>query len=965
MCKDASFLLHQAKTHYDYDTAPAGIAYFDGSIYVAARLDGVVRKRDAYSEWMTASDATAYTMDYPFGVCIDGAYVFVTAWNDDKIVKFDISSLDYVDDYWLEGSNERSLSSPAGIACDVDYLYVCDKYNNRVIRMQKNLVASWDLVDDVISGLYAPEGVVCDDTYLYVVDTGNHRVLKYDKSALTLVDVIGSEGSGVGEFNLPSGIACDDTYLYVSDTNNNRIVKLLKSDLSWVGARCYYDDVTDDTGPSYLPPGNNSKHQSPTPEENYADVSVVSVPDMDIKDTNADLFRAGTDRATQIAAAYPWYTNSDIHGDSRMTDSAWDVGSDQLAGVEHAYASFSMDVHLLPVPITTSANFDTIVQAPAEEDFDIVTRVEDKSNWTYSRVGTGGDYTSFTTWNADRLRDLRTLNEVEICVPVGDGLTEAFSISGWTTGPDNYIKVTTRDQGVPGNYHYGIAGAGFVLEGYILTSAPNLWIDGIEIHNTDYHGIYANWQEYAPPNWWLRFTNNIIHSASRNWSGIRIYDIPYYPNKMLVGIHNNIIYNCSEGISAIFDEANYRIYNNSVFNCDYGIRTTVAGGSRVHAINNACLGNGADFHPSGGFSDFYTYNNASTDSSAPGDDALTSVIAANQWANTITNSEDLHLLPDSQLRGAGAIVTESYVTYDIDNEHRMLSWDIGADQFYPKVRELTFTCNTYVVPIEYTQAFNIDTIVSGRIEQGITTDTTIVLVMEPPFSIDALLPDRKTSAFTMDAWIKGFALNTLDASVVDRMESLLSCDSIVRQTKEASFTISASIRELYKFLLSSIDVHVSARELLTAIFGIDAIINHSYEAHTLYSEGDYDDAYSTEHSLGNPIGKQLRYATQYERGTRDVRIFYRNESGFNLRDVTLQPVEKYDDQQGEQSTWWKLAKTQAELETAQWGAPLVLGDFDVHHTTNFWARIAVPDGQDAGVYTDVVLRITAVAKSEG
>jgi len=968
MRKDASSLLHQAKTHYDYDSSPSGIAYFDGLLYVAARLDGKVKKRDAYGEWMTASDATTYTMDYPFGVCVDGAYVFVTAWNDDKIVKIDIASLDYIDHYWLEGTNNRSLSSPAGIAYDNDYLYVCDKYNNRIIRMQKNLSASWDLIDDVISGLYAPEGVACDDTYLYVVDTGNHRILKYDKSALTLVDLTGNLGSGVGEFNEPSNVAYDETYLYITDKNNSRIVKLLKSNLSWVGARGYYATVTDDTAPSHLPPGSDSITQSPTPGNNYADVSAVGNPDMDIKDTNAELFRAGTERATQIAAAYPWYTNTDIHGDSRMTDSAWDVGSDQLVGVEHSYTSFSIDLHLLPVPMTTSYNIDAIVQAPVEEEFGIITRVrEDNINWTYTTVGTGGEYTTFASWESDRQRDLEAANEIEICVPIGAGTAETVTISGWWTTEDNYIKITTLNDYIPGNYHYGIAGNGFVLSGNMDIYVANVWVDGIEIDYLGTHGIDLDIYPFqSNPGWWTRITNNIIHSVSRSGTGFYISDLPDYPKAYGIYVCSNVVYDCSIGIHLSFaynpgvpDQkgANYQVYNNSVFNCNYGIQTVLS--NYITARNNACLGNSYDFD--GPFESLFASNNASTDSSAPGDNSLTGVIAAGQWISTTTLSENLHLRHTSQLRGAGTVLIDSYATYDIDDENRMHLWDIGADQFYPKVHELELTCSTYVVPIERTQEFNIDTIVSGRIEQGITTDTTIVLVMEPPFSIDALLPDRKTSAFTMDAWIKGFVLNTLDASVVDRIERLLSCDAIVQQTIEDNLTISVSVRELYKLLLSSIDVHVSAREGLTTIFGIDAIIDHAYEAHTLYIDDDYDDAYSTGHSLGNPVGKKLRYAAQYERGTQDIQIFYRNESGFNLQDVTVQPVEQYDDQKGEQSTWWKLAKAQAALEDVQWGAALTLGDFDIYHTTSFWARIAVPDGQSAGAYTDVVLRIAAVA----
>jgi len=59
--------------------------------------------------------------------------------------------------------------------------------------------------------------------------------------------------------------------------------------------------------------------------------------------------------------------------------------------------------------------------------------------------------------------------------------------------------------------------------------------------------------------------------------------------------------------------------------------------------------------------------------------------------------------------------------------------------------------------------------------------------------------------------------------------------------------------------------------------------------------------------------------------------------------------------------WWRVAKTQVELDAATAGEALLLGDFQVDETDIFWVRVSVPDGQVGGIYTDVVLQVQAEA----
>lgn len=62
------------------------------------------------------------------------------------------------------------------------------------------------------------------DGRLYVADSGNHRIQVFDDQGFYLDD-FGVTGIGPGELNEPWGIAVDDQYVYVTDTWNHRLQK--------------------------------------------------------------------------------------------------------------------------------------------------------------------------------------------------------------------------------------------------------------------------------------------------------------------------------------------------------------------------------------------------------------------------------------------------------------------------------------------------------------------------------------------------------------------------------------------------------------------------------------------------------------------------------------------------------------------------------------------------------------------
>jgi len=75
---------------------------------------------------------------------------------------------------------------------------------------------------------------------------------------------------------------------------------------------------------------------------------------------------------------------------------------------------------------------------------------------------------------------------------------------------------------------------------------------------------------------------------------------------------------------------------------------------------------------------------------------------------------------------------------------------------------------------------------------------------------------------------------------------------------------------------------------------------------------------------------------------------------------TTLKVKPVDSSGSDESSWCKLALTQAELDAAVPGAELTLGDKAHSVTLSFWRRFTVPAGTPVQNKTDLKLRITGV-----
>jgi hypothetical protein len=78
-------------------------------------------------------------------------------------------------------------------------------------------------------------------------------------------------------------------------------------------------------------------------------------------------------------------------------------------------------------------------------------------------------------------------------------------------------------------------------------------------------------------------------------------------------------------------------------------------------------------------------------------------------------------------------------------------------------------------------------------------------------------------------------------------------------------------------------------------------------------------------------------------------------SGYDYTGLVGQPV---DTAGGDESAWYALALTEAELDAATPGDPLNLGDKPHDVTISFWRRCSVPAGTAVQNKTDLKLQIT-------
>jgi len=132
-----------------------------------------------------------------------------------------------------------------GMVTDGTYVYVLEGNNNTVRRLDPSTAtvttlaggdgsatngAGWTDGSGAIAQFNMPDGITCDGTNLYITERMNHRIRKMDLATNT-VSTIAGDGTGAyndalglaAQFDMPRGITTDGTSLYIADYGNNRI----------------------------------------------------------------------------------------------------------------------------------------------------------------------------------------------------------------------------------------------------------------------------------------------------------------------------------------------------------------------------------------------------------------------------------------------------------------------------------------------------------------------------------------------------------------------------------------------------------------------------------------------------------------------------------------------------------------------------------------------------------------------
>ena len=267
--------------------------------------------------------------------------------------------------------------------------------------------------------------------------------------------------------------------------------------------------------------------------------------------------------------------------------------------------------------------------------------------------------------------------------------TAAVTVSGYTTGVSNYIKIYTpyntsteanNSQRAQGKWDDSKYVLNVTNDAALKTNSGYIIVEGLQIKvnvNTASFFTYGVGTEGAGA-YEIVIRNNIIrgNATADSWNyGIQINNSSINDAK----IYNNIVYGFNynskgRGISVPYVETALYVYNNTCFGNYYGI---VSAYSTVIAKNNIANGNTVDY--SGSF-DGSSVNNISQDTTSPNSSYQSKSVSFADATN-----KDFHLAPtDTSAKDAGAdLHADANLAFstDIDGQTRLNnSWDIGADQ---------------------------------------------------------------------------------------------------------------------------------------------------------------------------------------------------------------------------------------------------------------------------------------------
>ena len=281
-------------------------------------------------------------------------------------------------------------------------------------------------------------------------------------------------------------------------------------------------------------------------------------------------------------------------------------------------------------------------------------------------------------------------------------MVNQVQITGYTTGPANYIRLYTptssAEVGVS-QRHQGVIGTGFQIsqtnQDIIQIYDAYVRVEGLAIQatvtTTGWRGGIQSYPATTPND--VRISHNVIKGVVT--AGNPAYGIMFGTNAGDVHrVWNNVVYNfpnstAETGLCIDIDQGVGYVFNNTVYNCQVGIiRYSAVAGSQVKnnvSINDALNAAFTDYLFLNSAPAATQSNNVSSDATAAGAGSQTGKTAyATYFGSTTPGSEDFHLKATSlSLWGSsGADLSADAnlpVTNDIDLGPRLRP-DIGADE---------------------------------------------------------------------------------------------------------------------------------------------------------------------------------------------------------------------------------------------------------------------------------------------
>ncbi|MDR3558801.1 MAG: hypothetical protein P4L58_00160, partial [Candidatus Pacebacteria bacterium] len=498
-----------------------------------------------------------------------------------------------------------------------------------------------------------------------------------------------------------------------------------------------YNNTTDYSGSFDSSSTNNLSKDATAPGSNAEINRTVQFANAGANDFHLSLAdTAALGHGANLSVDTNFAFDTDIDGQTRPT--IWDIGADQSATAIYYSVGQNTNDHSSGGNVSISsgeATFDTPQTATNLGVGDVLTaggnayyisKKIDTSHWdvitalgatpadlsstsvtsiTHAFASLEGAVDASTASGAFDSSHLNTkdlvANNYQLNIPCyydTGADTTAVTISGWTTGASNYIRIYTpksltteanfsqRATGKWDNSKYSISANANV----IYVQIENVHVDGLQVElnptsDDGYLGIGVNSQSYIIDG--FEASNNIVKQTTQK---VDAYGVICYTGASTCKIWNNIVYGFSLGsagrgsilVGGSSSTVAY-VYNNTTYGNYIGIQE-LAGGE-IFLNNNLSYNNGTDYD---GSFDPSSTNNLSKDATAPAygtyyrNATVTFVDATN---------DDFHLAStDTGAIGNGAnLISDTYLPFstDIDGQTRPATgaWDIGADESTSRV----------------------------------------------------------------------------------------------------------------------------------------------------------------------------------------------------------------------------------------------------------------------------------------